>query len=117
MIKAIIIDDEMHCRKTLSMLLKEYCSDVQVIEQCDNGEAGVEAIKKLRPDLVFLDIEMPHMNGFEMLEQFSEISFAVIFTTGYDQYAIKAFRFSALDYLLKPIDHEELKKAVQKVSQ
>jgi two-component system, LytTR family, response regulator len=117
MIKAIIIDDEMHCRKTLSILLKEYCPDVQVIEQCDNGETGVEAIKKGKPDLVFLDIEMPRMNGFEMLEQFSEISFAVIFTTGYDQYAIKAFRFSALDYLLKPIDHEELRKAVLKVSQ
>jgi two-component system LytT family response regulator len=117
MIKAIIIDDEMHCRKTLSILLKEYCPDVQVIEQCDNGETGVETIKKGKPDLVFLDIEMPRMNGFEMLEQFSEIPFAVIFTTGYDQYAIKAFRFSALDYLLKPIDHEELKKAVQKVGQ
>jgi len=116
MIKAIIIDDEMHCRKTLSILLKEYCPDVQIIEQCDNGEDGVEAIKKSKPDLVFLDIEMPRMNGFEMLEQFSEIPFAVIFTTGYDQYAIKAFRFSALDYLLKPIDHEELKKAVLKVS-
>ena len=61
MIKAIIIDDEMHCRKTLSILLKEYCPDVQVIEQCDNGEDGVEAIKKLKPDLVFLDIEMPRM--------------------------------------------------------
>jgi two-component system, LytTR family, response regulator len=116
MIKAIIVDDEMHCRKTLSILLKEYCPDVQVIDQCDNGEDGTEAIKKLKPDLVFLDIEMPRMNGFEMLEQFSEISFAVVFTTGYDQYAIKAFRFSALDYLLKPIDHEELKKAVEKVS-
>src|SRR5580765_1444951 len=116
MIKAVIIDDEMHCRKTLSILLKEYCPDVQVIEQCDNGEGGVEAIKKLKPDLVFLDIEMPRMNGFEMLEQLSEISFAVIFTNGYDQYAIKAFRFSALDYLLKPIDHEELRKAVLKVS-
>jgi two-component system LytT family response regulator len=116
MIKAIIIDDEMHCRKTLSILLKEYCPDVQVIDQCENGEDGVEAIKKSKPDLVFLDIEMPRMNGFEMLEQFSEIPFAVIFTTGYDQYAIKAFRFSALDYLLKPIDHEELKKAVLKVS-
>ncbi len=116
MIKAIIIDDEMHCRKTLGILLKEYCPDVQVMEQCDNGEAGIEAINELKPDLVFLDIEMPRMNGFEMLEQFSEISFAVIFTTGYDQYAIKAFHFSALDYLLKPIDHEELRKAVLKVS-
>jgi two-component system, LytTR family, response regulator len=117
MIKAVTIDDEMHCRKTLSILLKEYCPDVQVVEQCDDGETGIEAIKRLKPDLVFLDIEMPHMNGFEMLNKFSEIDFAVIFTTGYDQYAIKAFRFSALDYLLKPIDHEELKKAVQKVNQ
>jgi two-component system, LytTR family, response regulator len=117
MIKAIIIDDEMHCRKTLSMLLKEYCPNVHVIEQCDDGQSGAEAIKKLNPDLLFLDIEMPHMNGFEMLEQFSEIPFAVIFTTGYDQYAIKAFRFSALDYLLKPIDHEELKKAINKIDQ
>ena len=87
------------------------------MEQCDKGEAGIEAIRKFKADLVFLEIEMPRMNGFEILEQFSEIPFAVIFTTGYDQYAIKAFRFSALDYLLKPIDHEELKKAVQKVNQ
>jgi len=98
------------------MLLKEYCPDVQVVKQCDNAEDGIEAVKKLKPDLVFLDIEMPHMNGFEMLEKFSEISFALIFTTGYDQYAIKAFRFSALDYLLKPIEPEELKKAVEKVN-
>jgi len=117
MIKAIIIDDEIHCQKTLSILLREYCPEVQVIGQCDSAEKGIEAIKKLKPDLVFLDIEMPHMNGFEMLEKFSEINFAVVFTTGYDQYAIKAFRFSALDYLLKPIDHEELRKAVQKVNQ
>ena len=107
MIKAIIIDDELHCRKTLGILLNEYCPDVQIIGQCDNGVTGTEAIKNLRPDLVFLDIEMPHMNGFELLEQFPEIHFAVIFTTGYDQYAIKAFRFSALDYLLKPINHDE----------
>src|SRR5258706_4226946 len=113
--KAIIIEDEMHCRKTLNIMLKEYCSDLKVLELCDNGEAGVEAIKKLKPDLVFLDIEMPCMNGFEMLEQFSEIPFAVIFTTGYDQYAIKAIRFSALDYLLKPIDPKELVTAVHKV--
>ena len=117
MIRAIIIDDEMHCIETLSILLSEYCTEVKVIGQYDSGEAGIEAIKKLKPDLVFLDVEMPRMNGFEMLEKFSEINFAVIFTTGYDQYAIKAFRFSALDYLLKPIEHEELKKAVQKVNQ
>lgn len=115
MIKAIIIDDEMHCCKTLSILLKEYCPDVQVLEQCNNGETGVEVIKKFKPDLVFLDIEMPRMNGFEMLEQFTEIPFAIIFTTSYDQYAIKAFHVSALDYLLKPIDPKELVAAVHKV--
>jgi len=115
MIKAIIIDDEMHCRKTLGILLKEYCPGVQVMEQCSDAQTGIEAIKKFTPDLVFLDIEMPHMNGFELLEQFSEIPFAVVFTTGYDQYAIKAFRFSALDYLLKPIEPRELLAAVHKV--
>src|SRR3954471_1910999 len=115
MIKAIIIDDEMHCRKTLSMLLKEYCPDVQVMEQCSDAQLGLEAIEKFKPDLVFLDIEMPHMNGFEMLEQFSEIPFAVVFTTGYDQYAIKAFHFSALDYLLKPVEPKGLIAAVHKI--
>lgn len=115
MIKAVIIDDEMHCRKTLAILLKEYCPEVQVINQCNDAETGIEAIQKLNPDVVFLDIEMPGMNGFDMLEQFSEIPFAVIFTTGYDQYAIKAFRYYAIDYLLKPIEPKELINAVHKV--
>src|SRR4030095_5112095 len=101
MIRAVIIDDEMHCIKTLSLLLKEYCPGVQVVDKCDDSQTGLDSLRKHKPDLVFLDIEMPRMNGFEMLEQFSVIPFAVIFTTGYDQYAIKAFRFSALDYLLK----------------
>src|SRR4026208_563490 len=101
MIKAIIIDDEIHCRKTLGMLLKEYCPGVEVTEQCGEAESGLAAIQRLKPDLVFLDIEMPNMNGFEMLEKLPEIHFEIIFTTGYDQYAIKAIRFSALDYLLK----------------
>ena len=115
MIKAVIIDDEMHCRKTLSILLKEYCPEVQVLDQCSDAENGIESIKKFKPDVVFLDIEMPGMNGFDMLEQFSEIPFAVIFTTGYDQYAIKAFRYYAIDYLLKPIEPKELINAVHKV--
>ena len=115
MIKAIIVDDEMHCRRTLAIMLREYCPDVQVIEQCSDAQSGLEAIKNLNPDLIFLDIEMPHMNGFEMLQQFSEIPFAVVFTTGYDQYAVKAFRISALDYLLKPIEAKELIAAVHKV--
>ena len=79
---------------------------MQLLEQCRSAKKGLEAIEKLKPDLVFLDIEMPEMNGFELLEQFSSIPFAIIFTTSYDQYAIKAIRFSALDYLLKPIDRK-----------
>jgi two-component system LytT family response regulator len=115
MIKAIIIDDEIHSRKILEMLLKEYCPDVQLLEQCKDAQTGLEAIRKFNPDLVFLDIEMPHMNGFEMLEQISTISFAVIFITGYDQYAIRAFRFNAIDYLLKPVEPKELIAAVHKI--
>jgi len=114
MIKAVIIDDEIHCRKTLNMLLAENCPDVQVVEQCEDGEAGILAIQKLKPDIVFLDIEMPGMNGFEMLQKLPAINFEIIFTTSYDQYAIKAFKFSALDYLLKPVDRQELGTAVQK---
>ena len=115
MIKAIIIDDEMHCRKTLAMMLKQYCPDVQIMEECSNAETGIKAIEKRIPDLVFLDIEMPGVNGFEMLEQLTEISFAVVFTTSHDQYAVKAFRFYALDYLLKPVEPKELIASVHKV--
>jgi two-component system LytT family response regulator len=115
MIKAILIDDEVHCLDTLNMLVSDYCPEVQVMEQCVSAKKGLAAIEKHQPALVFLDIEMPSMNGFEMLEQFGEIPFAVIFTTSYDQYAIKAIRFSALDYLLKPIDPKELVMAVHKV--
>ena len=117
MINAILIDDEMHCLETLSLLLKEYCPGVHIQAQCRSAKAGLEAIDKSKPDIVFLDIEMPGMNGFEMLEQLREIPFAIIFTTSYDQYAIKAIRFSALDYLLKPIDPGELEGAVKKVEE
>ncbi len=115
MIKAILIDDEVHCLDTLSILLSDYCPDVQVMERCMSAKQGLIAIEKNSPDLVFLDIEMPVMNGFELLEQFTKIPFAIIFTTSYDQYAIKAIRFSALDYLLKPIDPKELIGAINKV--
>ena len=116
MINAIIIDDESHSRRTLMMMLKDYCPEVNVIAQAGEAESGLAAIQKLNPDLVFLDIEMPNMNGFEVLEKMPQINFEIIFTTSYDQYAIKAIRFSALDYLLKPVDREELLRAVQKVT-
>jgi two-component system, LytTR family, response regulator len=115
MIKAILVDDEIHCLDTLSILLEEHCPEVQVLDRYTSAKAALKGIEQLSPDLVFLDIEMPSMNGFELLEHFRDIPFSVIFTTSYDQYAIKAMHFSALDYLLKPIDPIELVAAVQKV--
>src|SRR5215813_9977771 len=117
MIKAILIDDEVHCLDTLSMLITDFCPEVQVMEQCRSAKQGLEAVEKHQPAMIFLDIEMPVMNGFEFLEQLKEINFAIVFTTSYDQYAIKAIRFSALDYLLKPVDREELQKAVNKATE
>jgi two-component system LytT family response regulator len=117
MIKAIIVDDEPNCCKTLSLLLNRYCPEVQVSGIFHNGLDALQAIKESSPDLVFLDVQMPKMNGFKMLEKLSSVDFHLIFTTSYDQYALKAFRFSAIDYLLKPVDREELQKAVQKVLQ
>lgn len=115
MIRSILIDDEVHCLNSLSIQLHEHCPGVEILAKCTSGTKALEALEKMNPDLVFLDIEMPIMNGFEFLERCKQISFSVIFTTSYDQYAIKAFRISALDYLLKPIDPEELIAAVHKV--
>jgi two-component system LytT family response regulator len=117
MIKAIIVDDEPYCCESLVTLLERYCPGVTVADICYSGEAALSAIKEQQPQILFLDIEMPRMNGFEMLEKLPEIHFEIIFTTSYDQYAIKAIRFSALDYLLKPVDREELQRAVQKITQ
>ena len=116
MIKTIVIDDERHSCDALKMLLDKCCPQAQVAAICHSGAEGIKKINEINPDLIFLDIEMPYMNGFQMLEQLPAISFEIIFTTSYDQYAITAFKFSALDYLLKPVDREELEKAVQKVS-
>ncbi len=117
MLKAIIIDDEPYCCEILAAMLESDCPDVKIISICKNANDALKAIRQQPPDLVFLDVEMPKMNGFEMLEQLPSINFHLIFTTSYDQYALKAIRFSAIDYLLKPIDREELKKAVEKVRQ
>ena len=116
MIDAIIIDDERHSCDALEMLIAKCCPQIQVAAICHSAEDGIKKIHELKPQLIFLDIEMPHMNGFQMLEQLDSINFEIIFTTSYDQYAITAFKFSALDYLLKPVDREELEKAVQKVA-
>lgn len=115
MLKAIIIDDEHYCCEILAGMLEADCPDVNVVNISNNGADALKAIRQLSPGIVFLDVEMPRMNGFEMLEHLDRTDFHLIFTTSYDQYALKAIRFSAIDYLLKPIDREELKAAVQKV--
>ena len=114
MLKAIIIDDEKNALEVLEMQLHQFCKEVVVLATCNGGNEGVKAIKELKPDLVFLDIEMPHINGFDVLEQTKNCNYKVIFTTAYDQFAIKAFKFSAIDYLLKPIDIVDLQNAVEK---
>lgn len=116
MIKTIIIDDENNALEVLEIMLKKYCPEVEILEKCNSGNAGIEAIEKHKPDLVFLDIEMPHINGFDVLNATKRYKYKVIFTTAYNQFAIKAFKFSAIDYLLKPIDFEELKEAVKKIA-
>ncbi|MEM7105487.1 MAG: LytTR family DNA-binding domain-containing protein [Bacteroidota bacterium] len=115
MLKSILIDDEPKCLDSLRLDLQDHCPQVIIVAKCQSGKEGLKAIKKYKPDLVFLDIEMPWMNGFEMLELVDNIEFDVVFTTAYDQFAVKAFRMSAVDYLLKPIDAEDLQNAVQKV--
>lgn len=116
MIRTILIDDEPYCCEALSTLLED-SPDVEITAICHNAADALLAIKKYSPDLVFLDVEMPRMNGFEMLQQLPSVNFEIIFTTSYDQYALKAIRFSAIDYLLKPVDREELLIAIQKVLQ
>lgn len=115
--KAIIIDDEADSVKLLTLQLKMYCPQVQVIAGCTDTADGLQQIKTLQPNIVFLDIEMPVMNGFQLLEKLGTINFSLVFVTAYDQFAVKAFRFSALDYLLKPIDGKDLQAAVQKAMQ
>lgn len=116
MITAIIVDDEPDCCESLAMLLERYCPQIKVLDICYAAETAIQSINEHGPQILFLDIEMPFMNGFEMLEKLGNFNFELIFTTSYDHYAIKAIRFSALDYLLKPIDREELQKAVQKAA-
>jgi two-component system LytT family response regulator len=114
MLKVVIIDDEKNALEVLELQLRQFCKDVEVVEKCDGGQKGIDAIKKHQPDLVFLDIEMPHVNGFDVLKETSQFNYDIIFTTAYDQFAIKAFKYSAIDYLLKPIDIIELQEAVEK---
>ncbi len=112
--RTIIIDDERLAREELKSLLKDY-HEIEIIDEAKNGEEGIQKIKEHKPDLLFLDINMPGLNGFEMIKHLEEIP-RVIFVTAYDEYALKAFEVSALDYILKPVDPERLKEGIQKLT-
>lgn len=114
MIRTLLVDDEVNSRIVLRSLLSTYCKDCEVVGEAGNVEEGYEAAIRLNPDLVFLDIQMPREDGFGLLKRFEEVPFQVIFATSFDRYAIDAIRFSALDYLLKPVDPEQLVNAISR---
>ncbi len=115
MMKAMLIDDAPNATEALTNMLRMTSPDVEVIATANDPIIGLEQLRTQPPDLLFLDIQMPHMTGFELLEKLGKFNFSVIFTTAYDQYALQAFKVSAVDYLLKPIDLDELEAAVGKV--
>jgi two-component system LytT family response regulator len=114
MLRSIIIDDEFKSREVLKSLLEKFCENVEVLATCQNGDEAISAITTHTPDVIFLDIQMQRETGFEILQRLDKIDFEIVFTTAYSEFAIKAFNFSAIDYLLKPIDIEMLRKAVEK---
>ena len=115
MIKAILIDDEKDAIESLSWEINRFCEGIEIIDSFTNPDDAISAINYLKPDCVFLDIEMPEMDGFQLLAQLKYREFDLIITTAYDNYAIQAFKESAIDYLLKPIDSDDLKKVVEKI--
>jgi two-component system LytT family response regulator len=115
MLKAIIVDDEGKARRILERFIVEYCPQLEIVAIVEDVPEAVKAIQKTNPDVVFLDIEMPGYNGFQLLDFFDEIDFEIIFTTAYSEFALRAFQVSAIDYLLKPIQIEQLTNAVQKL--
>jgi len=117
MYRAVIIDDQQNCRLTLAHDLGKYCPNIHIIGEADSVQSGLDVISSLHPDVVFLDIQLGDGTGFDILEKIGEFDFQVIFTTALDSYGIKAIKFSALDYLLKPIDPDELTEAVGKLEQ
>ena len=117
MLRAVIVDDEPKSLENLKIICEEFVSNISVIRLCRNVHDAMIAIKEHKPDIVFLDIQMQHETGFDLLAKIDDIDFEIIFVTAYSEFAIKAFKFSAIDYLLKPIDIEELRAAVAKVEQ
>jgi two-component system LytT family response regulator len=113
---AVVVDDEIYCTDVVKILLEKYCPEVQIVGIFNDANLALAFLNENQPDIIFVDIEMPQMNGFELLHKLGDIRSKVIFTTAYDQYAIKAFRFNAVDYLLKPIDKDQLMIAIKKPS-
>lgn len=114
--KAVIIEDEERSRNVLQNLVESYCQGIEIVGFADSVDSGVMVIKEKKPEILFLDIQLLDGTGFDILEKARDFNGAVIFTTAFDQYALKAFKFSAIDYLLKPIDIEELKRAVERAT-
>lgn len=114
MIKALITDDEQSSIDLLTWLIEQYCPDITAVKQARSVQEAIPLIRSFQPDIVFLDIQMPHQSGFDLLTTIDNWNFEVIFTTAYNEFAIQAIRFSALDYLLKPVDESELKKAIER---
>ena len=114
-LKAILVDDELNSLQNLQFKIHEYCPSIKVVSQSQNPEEAIRLIQQYKPDVVFLDIEMPRMSGFKMLEQIPEIDFEIIFITAYNHYAINAIRISAFDYLVKPVAIEDLQQTVERL--
>ena len=114
-LKAILVDDELNSLQNLQFKIQEYCPSIRVVAQTQNPEEGIRMINQYKPDVLFLDIEMPRMSGFKMLEQIPEVDFEVIFITAYNHYAIHAIRISAFDYLVKPVGIEDLQQTVERL--
>mgnify|MGYP003604612726 FL=1 len=112
---AIIIDDEEHCINRLEHLLKDYCPEIKIVKSCQDIDSAFNKINELKPDVIFLDVQIHDATGFDLLRKFDKIDFEIIFMTAFEHYAVQAFRFSALDYLLKPIDSDDLISAVEKL--
>ena len=115
MLKSLIIDDEQNARDILTYLLKQYCPTIELIGSADGVKSARKLIEQTKPDLIFLDINMKDGSGFELLDDFEELDFQVVFVTAYDEYALKAFNYNALDYLVKPIEKESLVRTIARI--
>lgn len=115
MLRAVIVDDEKKSRRILNALIKDYCPDVQIVGMAEDVLSGVKLIHQVKPDLVFLDIEMPNYTGFKLIDFFEDIQFDIVFTTAYEEYAIKAFKLPITGYLMKPIDIDDLQGTIARI--